>query len=748
MLLHSIVNKNMYLNRLYHFLILLMLPIWLYSQNNIYHINDKVFEYYDKCAKMIRDPKVLPMTDTLFNKAATVNDVKAQCIALYLKADHYYYANDTIRLRESVKKMRPFVIKTPYLQYYFGMLNRIVNIKLSNRLYAEALQEIESYQKEALYFDNSYAIAFSYNHFGNFYLQLRETEIAVENYLKGIDYLNKYGNPNEAYSMYTSLARIFREQKKFVEAIDYYKKSMLLTATSARKIITLLELSELSFAINQPDSARSYFAKADSLHTLYPLKGTNLPIYFNGLVNYYLQEKEYEKALLLTDSLTEASRIARKVQIYRGLEDYKNLSFWLEKKIDYISTRSSEELNAMISKNSIRFENAQLEAEKNKLALQNSAMRIARMEHEKGLLEAEQERNKLLLQASELKLKNIDLVNQQHEIEIDHSRSELIRQRERAASLEELDNLNRTILYIVISSFVILLVIFAAYSFQRRKSIKRLKHERNAALVAKEEAMNAREEAEHAREEAEVAREEAEVARVEAELANRQKTVFFENMSHEIRTPLNAIVGFSEVLNSGEDLGLTKEEREEYLGLIFKNSDLLTTLVNDVLDLSRLESNHYSLSFSQVSLNELCNVAFKNIASRVPDGVTTILQVPTSCDDIFYTDYNRVQQILTNFLTNACKYTEQGSITLGYSFLPNGDVEFYVEDTGSGIPKEKADEVFVRFGKLDDFKQGTGLGLNICLRLAHLLTGNIYLDTNYTPGARFVFVHPRLNPSN
>ncbi|MGL5271890.1 MAG: histidine kinase dimerization/phospho-acceptor domain-containing protein, partial [Phocaeicola sp.] len=559
----------------------------MYSQNNIYQINDKVFEYYDECFKLIHDPKVLLMTDTLFNKAAAVNDVKAQCMALYLKSDYYYYAKDTLRLRESIGNMRPFIIKTPYLQYYFGALNRIIAAKISNYLYVEALQEIESYQKEALFFDNSYAIAFSYRHFGNLYSVLQEYEMASENYLKGIDYLNKYGNPKEAYIMYSSLGKMYKEQKKYAESMIFYKKAMNLT-TDSRSIITQLQLADLSFEINQPDSAYYYYSKADSLIKINPLKGNNIEIYNEIRAKYYCYIKEYEKALLLSDSLLGIVQLNTKIQIYRGLEDYKNLSFWLEKKVDYISNRSNEEFNTMISKNSIRFENTQLEAEKNKLALQNSTMRIARMEHEKGLLEAEQERNKLSLHASELKLKNIDLINQKHEAEIEHSRAELIRQKERAAALEELDSLNRTILYIVISSFVILLVIFAAYSFQRRKSIKRLKHERNIALVAKEEAMNAREEAEHAREEAEVAREEAEVARVEAELANRQKTIFFENMSHEIRTPLNAIVGFSEVLNSGEDLDLTKEEREEYLGLIFKNSDLLTTLVNDVLDLSRL----------------------------------------------------------------------------------------------------------------------------------------------------------------
>lgn len=241
------------------------------------------------------------------------------------------------------------------------------------------------------------------------------------------------------------------------------------------------------------------------------------------------------------------------------------------------------------------------------------------------------------------------------------------------------------------------------------------------------------------------AQSEAEQARQEAVNANQLKSLFLQNMSHEIRTPLNAIVGFTEVLNSGEDMELEPEERKEMLGLIETNTELLTTLINDILDLSKLESNTYVLNPTPVGVSELCHSVIASMAHRVPSGVDLRLEEPDAAHQmVLNTDAARLQQVLNNFLTNACKYTEHGSITLAYLMVDNA-IEFSVTDTGSGIPADKAESIFERFEKLDNFKQGTGLGLNICRRIAGLVGGHVYVDTSYTDGARFVFLHPLLS---
>lgn len=213
-------------------------------------------------------------------------------------------------------------------------------------------------------------------------------------------------------------------------------------------------------------------------------------------------------------------------------------------------------------------------------------------------------------------------------------------------------------------------------------------------------------------------------------------------MSHEIRTPLNAIVGFSQVLST-PDMEVDDEEKEEFSMLIQQNSELLTTLINDVLDLASLESGKYRMHLAPHRCNELCQVAMVSVVHRNPKKVKSYFTSDVPNDFLFVTDKERLQQVLINFLTNAEKHTERGEIHLHCSLTENpGKITFSVADTGPGIPADQADCVFDRFSKLDEFKQGTGLGLNICSIIAGRLKGEVKLDKNYTGGARFLFILP------
>jgi signal transduction histidine kinase len=170
---------------------------------------------------------------------------------------------------------------------------------------------------------------------------------------------------------------------------------------------------------------------------------------------------------------------------------------------------------------------------------------------------------------------------------------------------------------------------------------------------------------------------------------------------------------------------------------------LLTTLINDILDLSKLESGTYDMYITSLSASTLCKNAVASVQNRVKEGVKLFFDDP-GYEIIFNSDPQRALQVLTNLLTNACKCTESGSITLSYKKIGD-NISFSVTDTGCGIPVEDAEKIFDRFEKLDKFKQGTGLGLNICKQITKLLHGNIYLDTSYTAGARFVFEQPLNN---
>jgi len=228
------------------------------------------------------------------------------------------------------------------------------------------------------------------------------------------------------------------------------------------------------------------------------------------------------------------------------------------------------------------------------------------------------------------------------------------------------------------------------------------------------------------------------------EKANNTQRIFLQNMSHELRTPLNAICGFSQLLTDiNSRVLLSDEEIKQYGDIVKGNTEMLSTLVNDILDASDLESGKYHIFLADCYPNEICNKAIQTVSYRCPDGVK--LYYTSEVDDQFIinSDAQRVQQIIINYLTNAMKHTNKGEIHLHCSLSENpGKLTFSVTDTGVGIPQNSAEMIFERFGKLNIFKQGTGLGLAICRQLATLLNGSVKLDTSYTKGARFIFIHP------
>ncbi len=227
-----------------------------------------------------------------------------------------------------------------------------------------------------------------------------------------------------------------------------------------------------------------------------------------------------------------------------------------------------------------------------------------------------------------------------------------------------------------------------------------------------------------------------------AERANKMKDFYVQNMSHEIRTPLNAVMGFSQLL-SIPGLPVSDEDKEKYGQHIQNNGRMLMMLVDDILNISDIESGAFSCTKHEERVNEVCRAALASVEYRVQPGVE--LKIETDFDDDFtiYSDSRRVQQVLTNYLTNACKHTKKGSITLSAKKdKREGWIEFAVTDTGVGIKPELAANLFDRFVKLNNNVAGTGIGLNICMRIAQVMDGKVSLDTTYTNGARFVFEMP------
>lgn len=281
----------------------------------------------------------------------------------------------------------------------------------------------------------------------------------------------------------------------------------------------------------------------------------------------------------------------------------------------------------------------------------------------------------------------------------------------------------RQLVYILVTIGILLILVFLLYRLYHRT--RRLKNElllEKDSLVESEKQLR--------------------IIKEKAVEANHLKTVFISNISHEVRTPLNAIVGFSELL---VDNSFSEEEKITFAATIKHSSELLMNLINDVLDLSRLESGNYNFTIKGWDAVVLCREIMDSLEGKVmPDVKLNFISAVETF--LLNTDRYRLLQLLGHLLSNALKFTTVGEVNLKFEIdRESNSVCFIVADTGCGIPVEMADKIFERFEKLDDFKQGTGLGLAICRNIAGRFGGSLYLDTSYAKkmkGACFVFVHP------
>lgn len=685
------------------FLILCSLSLG-YAQNNPYRINDDMYAYYQQCRENLTKKVCLAMCDTLFQMAGRIGDVKAQCLAATLRVDHYFYIKaDIKKIKQEQQRATDFIIHTPYSQYIFSGWNRIISYYIDKNDFYNALDEIKQYQDMAYKLNSTYGINRSFVRLGDVFLHNKLNTIALTNYQKAVDYSKMVGETQDIAYVYYAMAECYIQQNQYDKAHEMCQLSIKNARTEGQLVGAYRILR--SVASLQKNAALS-LAYADTIENIYKSKRVtytqrDLDELYRGNASVLLQQNRVDEAQKYASLIkTPSERDKFLMILYEYNKDYKNL-YYLKKKLeerqDSINQKFSQVQLESFMEN---FNRRILQEERDKFAMQEQELR-----HQQNLIQSrkdsmQREQDTLVLQQQNLEYARI---NTQIRL-IQEQASQ--RQRQESVNQERLYLRQRTLTY----GFVILAVLIFACGvlvfFIIRKST-RLKKEKKAALQAL----------------------------ADAEEADRQKTNFLHNMNHEIRTPLNVIVGFTDILSAEDQFMVTPEEKQNMLADIEEKSVYLQGLVNDILDLSKLESGTYIFQKNEFGLESLCKEEMARIAPQLASAVQ--LKLDLKQNSIITADRLRLGQLVHELLRNALQHTTAGWIELSCEMVGK-QLTIIVSDTGCGIPEGKENEIFNRFYKLNQFAPGFGLGLCICRTIAQLLHGDVVLDTTYKQGARFV----------
>lgn len=691
--------------------------IGMYARHRKYKVDDTLYHYLIQTRNNLAKPLVgLSMLDTLYSKARQKDDLEVQCMALYGRVDYYLAQKQYEEQRKEFERIAPLILKTPYKQYYFASWNLIIIGDLNSGRQRVALTELSKYQDQAVKLKNDYAMMHSFLLLADYYMYNGHVLLAYSQAKKALEYGKKYG-VEDLSTVYARIGQICLLLRRWNDSEKALQTSLLYPSDIRDNSVSDMLLLSLYCRMDTMDNAKveAAYQKVQSICANKSLSANNQLFYNVCMRDYYRYYKKNEKVadeyanleMAYNDSLTYYMTKARECE--EG-NDFKSSSQYYRKYGDLISRHRLDNEKFLMSSFVPQPEYQKIDQDR--IAQQQRKVKIKLQEavDDGLLLRLSDERDRAMILRrlkDESILKNkyatqrLSWRKQQQELVNERLKAE--QRRKDVQLIKEKDFWRRQAFHLVLAVLILLL---GLYMYQQYKLRKRLKKEKD-----------------------------------KAEKSERIKSLFFQNMNHEIRSPLNAIIGFNDVLNSEDAIGMTVQQKSDYIDMIETNSNLLLKLVADVLDLSNFEGGTYQLTPANVDIKHLCHTVLESVRGRQAENVTLCLQGIPDKSYILHTDAQRLQQVLTNYLTNACKYTEEGSITLSYEVLPD-IVRFAVTDTGCGVKAEDSDKIFERFHMLDKSKRGIGLGLHICRIIADLFHGRAYVDTSYSKGARFVFDHP------
>lgn len=694
-------------------LICLSSKVFVSAQHNVYKIHDAVYPLYMDAFAHRYDSLYLPLTEKCIQTALELKDYKGVCIAATIPVIHLIQKEDKGALQKAVERCEELARQYGYLQYgYFARRSQII-LDIRKRNHAEALIESERMLQDAQKENYYFGVYYGYLSAADIYLTLGCYKVAERFYMKAKDVIENHVTDQDPATVYEKLAALSINMQDYDKAIAYVNEGLKVARTETIREKLLGRRLSAYFFLKDMLSFDEHFGEFDELHKKLGKTSNANEIYATRSIQNAIIKRDFVTA----DSLC---------MIFDKSGKYWSGKYWemvLEAKGDFRSAyyqmksyyankfrESYDMLDVMVDMTTriIEQENIQkaeqVSKENIRLQLENAWLEMNRLRNESDLKAFDLQNSALRMQNDSLKMSAQQMRLEQLE------RENVLRMVELAGQKRES---NLRIISLTVTIFLVLLLLLLALRSMRarKKGMEQLTVMNARLLVEKER----------------------------AEAADRMKTSFIQHMNHEIRTPLNSIVGFSQVLTMDGEI-LDEETKAKFAELINHNSNLLTRLFDDVLELSEIDSQKVVVKKEPAYISALLNTLSNKYEGR-SEKVSLIVESSFDDTQMVVTDGNRIVNMLDALLDNAFKFTEKGHVLLKAG-VKDDKIVFCVEDDGVGVPADLAEAIFERFKKIDDFKQGVGLGLSVARMNAVCMGGRLYLDTSYTLGARFVLELP------
>lgn len=663
------------------------------------------------------------LADSLRHMSENCGDTYGELMALSIMTRYQFeHAKNISELKRTVKPMMDKGLKSGYINFYYSGLFYLLTYKINRRDFDGVIDYVLQQLDFAARNRHYYGMAVCHLTLGNIYWMKHRAVEAINEYEQGIDCFKR--SPNTYHRSFASAYKMIADSYLMMGKFE----ELLQTADRTLKII------HQEPVVNGMNGYRAF--------ALFMLNRNQeftdtYRIFKNNKTDHYEMQPDVEPCLEAMQLICQGKDIQAEQLMARYPDNYY-MNFVA---IAYYDRRQrykemDERMQALnIAMYGTVYTSHLTALHYSRAQIDNQLANIERQDAEHQHKQLKLQQAKLQLQQTDLELNKSKSLEQLAQIDAENNRlangnQQLLncQLQDSIANLQKQQYIERQqqdehSMKLTIAILIVIILCLLAYILLRRN--KKLSIElRNTNNELQDHLVQLQK------------------ASALAKLSDEKKTKFIQDMSHEIRTPLNAIVGFTQILTQAKET-LTNTEKGDIVKEVTENSTLLSALVNNILDLTNIETGRYVMQHNTIDINNLCRNAIDSRKFMKADDVEVVFNSNMTDADTITGDEHRLFQMLTHMLSNAMKNTEHGIITLDCLYsAKDKNVSFIVTDTGCGIPEDKRNEVFKRFKKLDRFKQGVGLGLEICRTIATRMNGSFLLDNQYTGGARFIFTIP------